>query len=61
MGWLVDYWWFILLVLTGILINSIKALYLMDVSNYLKNRLTQSSHWDNNVQWDDEDDWAEKK
>ncbi|ACT07800.1 conserved hypothetical protein [Dickeya chrysanthemi Ech1591] len=61
MGWLADYWWVILLVLLGMLINGIKELSRLDHKRFLHDKPPLPPHRDNNAQWDEEDDWPQKK
>lgn len=61
MHWLADYWWLILLILVGMLWNSIKAMMNVNVKEYLDNKPTLPPHRDNNAQWDEEDQWPEDK
>lgn len=56
MHWLADYWWIILLVLVGMLINSIKALSRINYDGSLKKKSNLPPHRDNNAQWDKEED-----
>ncbi|MBW7983509.1 YpfN family protein [Enterobacillus tribolii] len=60
MHWLADYWWVILLILVGMLINSVKALMKVDPKRYLDNKPELPPHRDNNDKWDNEDDWGKK-
>ncbi|SFN41508.1 YpfN family protein [Xenorhabdus japonica] len=61
MHWLIDYWWIVLLVLIGIIINAIKALNSVDPKSFLDNKRELPPHRDLNDQWDDdEDDWSQK-
>ncbi|MEA9389020.1 YpfN family protein [Acerihabitans sp. TG2] len=61
MDWLADYWWVILIILAGMLINGIKELSRVNVKRYLKNKPEIPPHRDNNAEWDDDDDWPKKK
>lgn len=61
MSWLADYWWVILILLVGILINTIKDLNKIDVKKFLDNKPELPPHKDNNANWDDEDDWPDNK
>ncbi|RJL52531.1 YpfN family protein [Pectobacterium carotovorum] len=63
MAWLADYWWIILIVLIGMLINGIKELRNVDHTRFLLNKPKLPPHRDNNDKWDkeDEDDWPKKK
>lgn len=54
--WLADYWWIILVLFFGIILNAIKDLKRVDHTKYLLNRRELPPHRDNNAQWDDEDD-----
>lgn len=54
--WLADYWWIILVLFFGIILNAIKDLKRVDHKKYLLNRPELPPHRDNNAQWDDEDD-----
>ncbi|OTA16077.1 membrane protein [Xenorhabdus vietnamensis] len=56
MHWLIDYWWIVLLVLIGIIINAVKALNRVDPKSFLDNKPELPPHRDLNAQWDDEDD-----
>ncbi len=38
MHWLADYWWVLLILLAGMIFNSIKALQRLDHKRYLKNK-----------------------
>jgi hypothetical protein len=60
MGWLADYWWVILIILAGMLINGVKELRRVNVKSYLKDKPKLPPHRDNNAKWDD-DDWPNKK
>lgn len=55
-----DYWWIILLILVGMVINGIKALMKVDPKRYMENKPELPPHRDNNAKWDDEDDWGKK-
>ncbi|MEY4921960.1 MAG: hypothetical protein RLY17_677 [Pseudomonadota bacterium] len=61
MRWLADYWWIILILLAGIILNSIKDLRRLDHKSFLNNKPELPPHRDNNAQWDDDDDWPEQK
>ncbi|MEK9497701.1 YpfN family protein [Photorhabdus sp. P32] len=61
MQWLADYWWIILVLLVGILLNAIKELRRLDVKKFLDNKPELPPHRDLNSKWDDEDDWPQKK
>lgn len=62
MQWLTDHWWIIFLVLlAGIILNGIKELRRLDHKPFLKNKPTLPPHRDNNAQWDEDDDWPQKK
>ncbi|MBS9424110.1 YpfN family protein [Photorhabdus caribbeanensis] len=61
MQWLADYWWVILILLVGILLNAIKELRRLDVKKFLDNKPELPPHRDLNSKWDDEDDWPQKK
>ncbi|WP_434524531.1 YpfN family protein [Photorhabdus asymbiotica] len=61
MQWLADYWWIILILLVGILLNAIKELRRLDVKKFLDNKPELPPHQDLNDKWDDEDDWPQKK
>lgn len=61
MSWLADYWWVILIILVGMVINGMKELSRLDHKRFLKNKLELPPHRDNNTEWDKEDDWPEKK
>ncbi|KAA1186363.1 YpfN family protein [Photorhabdus heterorhabditis] len=61
MQWLADYWWIILVLLVGILLNAIKELRRLDVKKFLDNKPELPPHRDLNDKWDDEDDWPQKK
>ncbi len=54
--WLKDYWWVILILLVGVILNAIKALYRLDYKSYLKNKPQLPPHRDNNAEWDDDKD-----
>ncbi|EYU14818.1 hypothetical protein CE143_13855 [Photorhabdus luminescens] len=61
MQWLADYWWIILILLVGVLLNAIKELRRLDVKKFLDNKPELPPHRDLNNKWDDEDDWPQKK
>ncbi|MCA6219444.1 YpfN family protein [Photorhabdus antumapuensis] len=62
MQWLADYWWIILVLLVGVLLNAIKELRRLDVKKFLDNKPELPPHRDLNSKWDDdEDDWPQKK
>ncbi|AXG47771.1 YpfN family protein [Photorhabdus laumondii] len=61
MQWLADYWWIILILLVGVLLNAIKELRRLDVKKFLDNKPELPPHRDLNSKWDDEDDWPQKK
>lgn len=61
MRWLADYWWIILILLAGIIINGIKELRRLDHKSFLNNKPELPPHRDNNAEWDDDDDWPEQK
>ncbi|WP_118987728.1 YpfN family protein [Photorhabdus sp. CRCIA-P01] len=61
MQWLADYWWIILVILVGVLLNAIKELRRLDVKKFLDNKPELPPHRDLNSKWDDEDDWPQKK
>ncbi|TDB56319.1 YpfN family protein [Photorhabdus luminescens] len=61
MQWLADYWWVILILLVGIILNAIKELRRLDVKKFLDNKPELPPHRDLNSKWDDEDDWPQKK
>lgn len=63
MKWLADYWWIILIILVGIIINGIKALNKVNYKGSLSDPSKLPSHRDNNAQWDKEDDdeWNKNK
>ncbi|CAQ83907.1 MULTISPECIES: YpfN family protein [Photorhabdus] len=61
MQWLADYWWIILILLVGVLLNAIKELRRLDVKKFLDNKPELPPHRDLNDKWDDEDDWPQKK
>ena len=61
MHWLADYWWVILVLFVGVILNAIKDLKRVDHKKYLQNRRELPPHRDNNAQWDDEDDWPDNK
>ncbi|KER03994.1 YpfN family protein [Photorhabdus temperata] len=61
MQWLADYWWIILVLLVGILLNAIKELRRLDVKKFLDNKPELPPHRDFNDKWDDKDDWPQKK
>ncbi|MBG6241122.1 MAG: YpfN family protein [Candidatus Symbiopectobacterium sp. Dall1.0] len=61
MSWLADYWWVILIILVGMVINGMKELSRLDHKRFLKNKPSLPPHRDNNAEWDKEDDWPEKK
>ncbi|MFP1934085.1 YpfN family protein [Lonsdalea quercina] len=61
MAWLADYWWIILLILVGMLINGIKDLRRVDYKRFLKDKPELPPHRDNNAQWDEEDEWPKEK
>ncbi|OTA18890.1 membrane protein [Xenorhabdus beddingii] len=60
MHWLIDYWWIVLLVLVGTIINAVKALSRVDQKRFLDNKPELPPHRDLNDQWDDEDDWSQQ-
>ncbi len=60
MQWLADYWWIILILLVGMILNGIKELRRLDHKRFLDNKPELPPHRDNNVQWDDEDDWPDQ-
>ncbi|MBD2815145.1 YpfN family protein [Xenorhabdus sp. Flor] len=59
MHWLVDYWWVVLLLLAGIIINAIKELSRINTKRFLDNKPELPPHRDLNAAWDDEDDWPQ--
>ncbi|EFB71571.1 Uncharacterised protein [Providencia rustigianii] len=62
MQWLADYWWIILLLLVGIIWNSVKEMMRLDPKKYLEDKPEIPPHQDNNHLWDDEDeDWPKDK
>ncbi|NHB91334.1 YpfN family protein [Photorhabdus cinerea] len=61
MQWLADYWWIILVLLVGVLLNAIKELRRLDVKKFLDNKPELPPHRNLNDKWDDEDDWPQKK
>lgn len=61
MHWLADYWWVILVLFVGVILNAIKDLKRVDHKKYLQNRRELPPHRDNNALWDDEDDWPDNK
>ncbi|NRN28134.1 YpfN family protein [Photorhabdus heterorhabditis] len=61
MQWLADYWWIILVLLVGVLLNAIKELRRLDVKKFLDNKPELPPHRDLNDKWDNEDDWPQKK
>lgn len=61
MQWLADYWWILLILLVGIILNGIKALQRLDYKRYLSNKPDLPPHRDNNAKWDDDDDQPRKK
>ncbi|CDG87840.1 YpfN family protein [Xenorhabdus bovienii] len=60
MHWLMDYWWVILLLLVGIIVNAIKELSRVDTKRFLDNKPELPPHRDFNDKWDDEDDCSQK-
>ncbi|CDH33382.1 YpfN family protein [Xenorhabdus bovienii] len=60
MHWLMDYWWVILLLLVGIIVNAIKELSRLDQKRFLDNKPELPPHRDFNDKWDDEDDFPQK-
>ncbi|WP_145476268.1 YpfN family protein [Yersinia similis] len=60
MQWLADYWWIILILLVGMILNGIKELRRLDHKRFLDNKPELPPHRDNNSQWDDEDDWPDQ-
>ncbi|CBJ81721.1 conserved hypothetical protein [Xenorhabdus bovienii SS-2004] len=60
MHWLMDYWWVILLLLIGIIVNAIKELSRVDQKRFLDNKRELPPHRDFNDKWDDEDDCSQK-
>ena len=61
MMWIKDHWWIILIILAGMLISGIKELLRLDHKSYLANKPELPPHRDNNAEWDDNDDWPDKK
>ncbi|NLS43245.1 YpfN family protein [BEV proteobacterium] len=61
MSWLADYWWVILIILVGMVINGMKELSRLDHKRFIKNKPALPPHRENNAEWDKEDDWPEKK
>ncbi|NHB86782.1 YpfN family protein [Photorhabdus tasmaniensis] len=61
MQWLADYWWIILVLLVGVLLNAIKELRRLDAKKFLDNKPELPPHRDFNDKWDDKDDWPQKK
>ncbi|WP_445497570.1 YpfN family protein [Photorhabdus sp. SF281] len=61
MQWLADYWWIILVLLVGVLLNAIKELRRLDVKKFLDNKPELPPHRDFNDKWDEKDDWPQKK
>ncbi|WP_036769728.1 YpfN family protein [Photorhabdus australis] len=61
MQWLADYWWIILVLLVGVLLNAIKELRRLDVKKFLDNKPELPPHRDLNDKWDEDDDWPQKK
>ncbi|NHB96004.1 YpfN family protein [Photorhabdus stackebrandtii] len=61
MQWLANYWWIILVLLVGVLLNAIKELRRLDVKKFLDNKPELPPHRDFNDKWDDKDDWPQKK
>ncbi|PVZ83884.1 hypothetical protein C9426_25140 [Serratia sp. S1B] len=60
MHWLADYWWIILILLFGIILNGIKELRRLDHKQFMVNKPELPPHRDNNAQWDDDEDWPKK-
>ncbi|QHB31789.1 YpfN family protein [Yersinia canariae] len=60
MHWLADYWWVVLILLAGIILNGIKELRRLDHKKFLNNKPEIPPHRDNNAQWDEDDDWPDK-
>lgn len=60
MHWLADYWWVVLIILVGMILNGIKELRRLDHKKFLSNKPEIPPHRDNNAQWDDDDDWPDK-
>ncbi|MDR0218684.1 MAG: YpfN family protein [Enterobacteriaceae bacterium] len=60
MHWLADYWWVVLILLAGIVINAIKELNRINTKRFLDNKSDLPPHRDRNAEWDDEDDWPRK-
>ena len=60
MHWITDYWWVILILLVGIIINAIKDMNKIDPKQFLKNKRKLPPPRDFNDKWDDEDDWPNK-
>lgn len=56
MAWLADHWWIVLLILAGMVINGVKALYRLDHKRFLANKPELPPHRDNNAKWDKDDD-----
>ncbi|HDL7146766.1 TPA: YpfN family protein [Yersinia enterocolitica] len=56
MHWLADYWWVVLIILVGMILNGIKELRRLDHKKFLSNKPEIPPHRDNNAQWDDDDD-----
>ncbi|MCC8367478.1 YpfN family protein [Xenorhabdus sp. PB61.4] len=59
MHWLTDYWWIVLLLLAGVIINAIKELSRLNPKKFLDNKPKLPPHRDLNASWDDEDDWPQ--
>lgn len=60
MHWLADYWWIILILLFGMILNGIKELRRLDHKQFLAHKPKLPPHRDNNAQWDDDEDWPKK-
>ncbi len=60
MHWLIDYWWIVLLVLIGMIVNAVKTLSRIDQKRFLDNKPELPPHRDFNDKWDDEDDWPQQ-
>ncbi len=55
MHWLKDYWWLLLVLLAGIILNGVKALQRLDHKPYLKNRPKAPAEHSNKAKEDQDD------
>ena len=61
MNWLADYWWVILVILAGTVVNGIKELRRLDHKKFLAHKPELPPHRDNNAEWDEDEEWPKKK